>query len=184
MEIFDICDEEGRPTGETVSRQEAHEKGILHRTVHIWLVKREGEEVFVLLQKRARNKDSFPGCWDTSSAGHIMAGDAPLESALRELEEELGLSAAPEDLRFGGTLHVRFEEVFHGSLFRENEIIFLYWLERDVPEEEIRIQEEELEDAVWFSYEEVKAAIERRDPAFCAAPESLAVLGRALGLPE
>lgn len=47
----------------------------------------------MLLQKRASGKDSFPGCYDTSSAGHIHAGDEPLDSALRELEEELGIKA-------------------------------------------------------------------------------------------
>lgn len=33
-------------------------------------------------------KESFPGRFDTSSAGHIQAGDEPLESALRELHEQ------------------------------------------------------------------------------------------------
>jgi len=46
------------------------------------------------------NKDSFPCRYDTSSAGHIQAGDEPLESAVRELSEELGIQANPDDLRF------------------------------------------------------------------------------------
>ena len=45
----------------------------------------------VLLQKRSENKDSFPGSYDISSAGHIPSGVDFLESALRELEEELGI---------------------------------------------------------------------------------------------
>ena len=32
MEIFDIVDENGMPTGETIERNEAHRKGICHRT--------------------------------------------------------------------------------------------------------------------------------------------------------
>ena len=50
------------------------------------------------MQKRAMSKDSFPGKYDTSSAGHIQAGDEPLASGLRELAEELGIHAKPEDL--------------------------------------------------------------------------------------
>ena len=91
MEIFDIVDYEGNPTGETVTRAQAHEKGILHRTSHIWVIKNEPDSLKVLLQKRSMEKDSFPGQYDTSSAGHIQAGDEPLESALRELNEELGI---------------------------------------------------------------------------------------------
>lgn len=90
MEYLDIVDEQGQPTGEIVSRTLAHTKGIRHRTAHIWIVRRKNEHFQVLMQKRAMSKDSFPGKYDTSSAGHIQAGDEPLASGLRELAEELG----------------------------------------------------------------------------------------------
>ena len=45
----------------------------------------------ILLQQRAWDKDSEPGKWDTSSAGHVDPGEVPLEAAERELTEELGL---------------------------------------------------------------------------------------------
>ena len=80
MEYLDIVDEQGQPTGEIVSRTLAHTKGIRHRTAHIWIVRRENEHFQVLMQKRAMSKDSFPGKYDTSSAGHIQAGDEPLAS--------------------------------------------------------------------------------------------------------
>lgn len=84
MEYLDIVDEQGQPTGEIVSRTLAHTKGIRHRTAHIWIVRRENEHFQVLMQKRAMSKDSFPGKYDTSSAGHIQAGDEPLASSLRK----------------------------------------------------------------------------------------------------
>lgn len=98
MELFDICDEQGNPTGDKVERSEAHAKGICHRTAHIWIAKQENGRYKVLLQKRSMDKDSFPGRYDTSSAGHIQAGDEPMESALRELGEELGIKARPQIL--------------------------------------------------------------------------------------
>lgn len=85
MEIFDIVDEQGVPTGDTVSRAEAHAQGIRHRTAHVWIVRQHEGRDQVLLQHRSMEKDSFPGCYDTSSAGHIHAGDEPLTSALREM---------------------------------------------------------------------------------------------------
>ena len=69
MEIFDIVDEKGIPTGETIERTQAHEKGVRHRTAHIWIVREQDGKAQLLLQKRSAEKDSFPGRYDTSSAG-------------------------------------------------------------------------------------------------------------------
>ena len=74
MELLDIVDEKGNPTGETVPREVAHREGIRHRTAHVWIFRRRGGVVQITLQKRSDNKDSDPGCYDISSAGHIPAG--------------------------------------------------------------------------------------------------------------
>ena len=107
-EIFDIIDTQGNPTGETVTREKAHAEGIPHRTAHIWIIREKYGRREVLLLKRSMNIDSFAGKFDTSSAGHIQAGDEPLESALRELGEELGIQATPEQLVFAGTFPISF----------------------------------------------------------------------------
>lgn len=61
------------------------------------------------------------GCYDISSAGHIPAGQDYLESALRELKEELGIAAEPEDLRLVGVHDGRYEGEFHGRIFKNHE---------------------------------------------------------------
>ena len=122
MEIFDIVDEKGIPTGETIERTQAHEKGVRHRTAHIWIVREQDGKAQLLLQKRSAEKDSFPGRFDTSSAGHIQAGDEPEESAIRELHEELGIRAAKEDLTFAGRFDIQYEKEFYGKMFRDNEV--------------------------------------------------------------
>ena len=154
MEYLDIVDEQGQPTGEIVSRTLAHTKGIRHRTAHIWIVRRENEHFQVLMQKRAMSKDSFPGKYDTSSAGHIQAGDEPLASGLRELAEELGIHAKPEDLEFAGCIHGNFAEEFHGKIFRDNEIAFVYIYQQPVDIETLVLQKEEVESVRWFDLEE------------------------------
>ena len=100
MEILDVVDENGLPTGETAPRDLAHARGIPHRTAHVWLLRLRENTVEVLLQKRAARKESWPGCYDISSAGHIPAGSDFIPSALRELREELGVTAEPEALIF------------------------------------------------------------------------------------
>ncbi len=56
MELLDIVDEKGNPTGETVPREVAHREGIRHRTAHVWIFRRRGGVVQILLQKRSDNK--------------------------------------------------------------------------------------------------------------------------------
>ena len=61
MELFDVVDAKGIPTGEIIERSEAHEKDIPHRTAHVWVVRMKNGKPQVLLQKRAAGKESFPG---------------------------------------------------------------------------------------------------------------------------
>ena len=180
MELLDVVDENGIPTGETVERSIAHAKGIRHRTSHVWLLRRRPEGVEVLLQKRSDNKDSFPGKFDTSSAGHIQAGDEPLESALRELKEELGISATPEQLHFAGTFPISFAKEFHGKMFRDEEIAFVYIYQEPVNTAELVLQTEEVEEVQWFDLEEVYEQCGKHREIFCVPALGLGVVRRYL----
>lgn len=176
MEIFDIVDENGIPTGETVDRLTAHENGIRHRTAHMWVIRENEGKTQVLLQKRSRNKDSFPGRFDTSSAGHIRAGDEPIESAIRELDEELGIKASEKDLEFIGTFIVRFDKEFHGKMFKDNEIAFVFICRKNVNKDELRLQEEEVEQVEWFDLDYVYAECKKHNQFFCVPVKGLEVL--------
>lgn len=167
MEILDIVDEYGQPVGETVEREKAHAQGIRHRTAHVWIVRQNGNHTEVLLQKRSLKKDSFPGKYDTSSAGHIPAGDEPGESALRELQEELGIFAQIEDLQFVDTFPIQFETEFYGKVFRDNEIAFVYIYKKPVDISNLVLQKEELDDVQWFEIEYVYRQCLAHDRRFC-----------------
>ena len=176
MEYLDIVDEQGQPTGKLISRTLAHTEGIRHRTAHIWIVRKIDGRFQVLMQKRAMNKDSFPGKYDTSSAGHIQAGDGPLTSGLRELAEELGIHAKPEDLAFAGYIHGNFAEEFHGKIFRDNEIAFVYVYQQPVNIEALVLQKEEVESVQWFDLEETYQNCINHNPQFCAPVPGLEVV--------
>ena len=72
---------------------------------YVWILRETDKGTEVLLQKRSANKDSYPGLYDTSSAGHVIAGDAPIVSAIRELHEELGINATIGNLNYIGSIH-------------------------------------------------------------------------------
>ena len=59
MEYLDIVDENGKPTGKTVSREEAHAKGIMHRTAHVWIVRPTGDGYEVLLHSVKTDNGEF-----------------------------------------------------------------------------------------------------------------------------
>lgn len=173
MELFDIVDETGTPTGETVERKEAHTDGIRHRTSHIWIIREFQGKKQVLLQKRAMNKDSFPGRYDTSSSGHMQAGDEPLEGAMRELHEELGIVATPEQLKFAGTFRINYEKEFHGSMFKDNEIAFVFIYEQPIDISRLVIQKEELDAVEWFDLDDTYHQCLEHNQKFCVPIKGL-----------
>ena len=176
MEYLDICDEDGQPTGEIVERGIAHRDGILHRTAHVWVLQELNGQVQVLLQKRSRQKESFPGMYDASSAGHIPAGKEPLTSALRELHEELGIRARPEDLAFAGSFRCRYEAKFHGNLFRDNEFRLAYVYREPVEADKLELQKSEVEEVRWFPLEEIAEEVQHRRDRICVSEQGLGVL--------
>ena len=89
-ELLDILDESGLPTGEVVPKSEAHRLGLWHRCFHCWICGSDPGGSYLLLQRRAATKDTWPGYLDVTAAGHLAAGEETLDG-LREVEEELGL---------------------------------------------------------------------------------------------
>ena len=176
MELLDIVDEQGCPTGKTEERSIVHANGLRHRTSHVWIARSVSGRWQVLLQKRALNKDSFPGKYDTSSAGHIPAGVEPLDSAIRELEEELGIKAAPEQLEFIGSISIFFEKEFHGKMFKDNEKVSVFLFNGDVDIDHIAVQKEEIDSVAWFDLEETFEACMAHDPRFCVPVKGLALV--------
>lgn len=87
QELLDLVDPQGVVIGQA-TRQRVHAEGLLHRAVHVLVLHPDGR---LLLQKRALLKASWAGFWDTSVGGHVGAGEDPLQSALRECREELGI---------------------------------------------------------------------------------------------
>ena len=176
MEYLDIVDETGMPTGQSVARDIAHRDGIMHRTAHIWVVRPSRKGYDILLQKRSRDKESFPGLYDTSSAGHISAGEEPLPSALRELSEELGIDAVPEQLRYAGLFYIRYEKEFRGYLYRDNEVAWLYVYSEPVDISSLVLQASEVEEVRWFDLDEVWNEIRSSRERFCVPTGGLKVL--------
>lgn len=181
LELFDILREDGTRTGLVQERGVVHLEGSLHPTVHIWIVrKNETSGWDLLLQKRSTSKDSNPGCWDISAAGHVSAGDAYLPSALRELREELGIEAQPEDLRLVGIRLLQFEGSFYGRPFRDHERSAVYLYTKPVDKTRLRLQPSEVEEVRWMDFKDCFRQVQDGTLPSCIYIEELKMIEEQL----
>jgi 8-oxo-dGTP pyrophosphatase MutT (NUDIX family) len=95
-EIVTLVDSNDQVIGEA-PRSEVRRKGLLHRVTYILVISTDGK---LLLQKRTPIKDLYPGFFDAAAGGVVKSGEAYEISAIRELEEELGVSNAPLTFHF------------------------------------------------------------------------------------
>lgn len=92
-ELLDYCDARGVPVG-VATRRMVHDRGLWHRTLHLWLALPE-EDGALLYQLRSAAAADWPGLLDASVAGHLRAGET-YRDALRESREEIGIAVPAE----------------------------------------------------------------------------------------
>ena len=86
--LVELVDADGTPVG-VCPVGEAHEPpGRLHRAFSVLLFDVDGR---VLMQRRALTKSRFAGRWTNTCCSHPAPGEDVIASALRRLDEELGL---------------------------------------------------------------------------------------------
>lgn len=138
-ELLDILDANSTYTGKTAMKSEAHAKGLFHPTVHIWFYNKNKE---MLLQQRGEKKSVFPLLWDVSVAGHIGAGENNEVSAIREIEEEIGIQVSISNLQKIGVFKSMHE---HPNGLLDYEFHHTYLCELKTPIEKLVKQESEVE---------------------------------------
>lgn len=144
MEYWDVYDLDRRPTGRVAARGAAHAPDACQLVVHVCVFNARGE---LLIQQRQLTKRSYPGYWDVSVGGGVLAGEAPRAAAMREAREELGLT-----LDLTG-------EAPAVTLSFEGGFDDYYLAECDVPLSAVTLQAEEVRAARWAAREEIHAML-------------------------
>ena len=145
MELNDIYDQNRRLTGKVHRRGTRWRPGEFGLVVCVWVYNTAGQ---LLLTRRAPEK-SYPGTWE-NSGGAAQSGEDSLQAIVRELFEETGIQAEPEEFRLIGTdrdEHTHFD---------------FYCIQKDVPLEKIVLQPGETDDAMWVSFSEVHNMIREK----------------------
>ncbi|MFR1831550.1 MAG: NUDIX hydrolase [Lachnospiraceae bacterium] len=138
MELWDVYDKNRNKTGKTHVRGVSMAEGEYHIVTDIWTINLEGK---ILLTKR--HPDKTFGLWWECTGGSALAGESSLESVLRELSEEVGIFADPGDVHL---IH---------SIMRPDRFVDTYVTVQDVTGADLRLQKEEVVDAVFATFEEV-----------------------------
>jgi isopentenyldiphosphate isomerase len=93
-ELVDVIDDDGHTIG-VVTRHAIRKQRLPHRCTYVLVFNRCGEW-FVHL--RTATKDVYPSYWDVCVGGVLAAGETFEQGTLREIKEELGVDAMPEEL--------------------------------------------------------------------------------------
>ena len=134
-ELFDVYDKERNPLGYTHVRGEALAPEEYHVVVAVWTIDEQGN---LLVTRRDAAKASFPLCWE-NTCGSVRAGETPDMAVCRELFEETGIVAKPQQMHLIGTN------------LEEHAFIDTYLLLLDMVQPAIRLQKGETCDARWVS---------------------------------
>jgi isopentenyldiphosphate isomerase len=159
-EIFDVVNERD----EVIDRQprsEVHRLGLKHRATHVLVFNTRGE---VFLQKRSMQKDREPGKWDSSASGHLNSGEDYDTSAVRELEEEIGLNITAT----GASPPRPLQRLFKVNACAETDQEFV-WVYRYQAEGPFRLHPDEIERGDWFNPEVVTKWLNERPQDFASA---------------
>lgn len=151
MEYVDVYTRLGEKTGEKIEKAKAHELGLYHKAVHVWIVNEKGE---LLVQRRNSNKKVFPNMLDISFAGHVSSGETSIEALCREGKEEIGIDIDLDCLSY--LFSYRKEFIIIPDKYFENEIDDVYLYEKEVKIEDCKFEDNEVSEVKYIDFRELE----------------------------
>jgi len=151
-ELVDIIDENGNFL-EIVSKQEAHKRGLLHKTVISEVIDPKGRWLMV---KQSKGRQDA-GQYVSPVGGHVSAKETEVEALKREASEELGLTGEFE-YKFVG------QAVFNRFVIgrQENHLFIMYKIFSDTKP----TINHEYESYKYFTEEELKKELKENPKLF------------------
>ena len=141
MELWEVLDEKGNPTGEIMEKYDKRvfDRGLYHLGTDVWIINSENK---ILIQKRSKNKRLEPNVW-AMTGGSVIVGENSLETIVREAKEELDITIDSNKLK----LITKFKT---GNVW-----IDTYILKNDYDISKMNFQKEEVSDAKWATWNEI-----------------------------
>jgi len=127
--------------------RESVAKEDIYRVAGLWIENSRGE---VFLTKRVFSKKNDPGKWSPAVSGTVEEGETYDSNIYKEAEEEIGLKDC--ELQKGEKRRITGEHNF---------FVQWYFAKLDKKIEDFKLDKGEVEEAWWFSKEEVEKMIEQ-----------------------
>lgn len=145
MELWEVLDGEGNPTGEIMEKydKKVFERGFYHLGSDVWIINSDNK---ILIQKRSKLKKLEPNVW-AMTGGSVILGESSLETIVREAKEELDIDIDSDNLK----LITKFRT---GNVW-----IDTYILKYDYDISKMRFQEDEVSDAKWATWKEIEELV-------------------------
>ncbi|MBQ9834502.1 MAG: NUDIX domain-containing protein [Bacilli bacterium] len=152
MELLEVLNSNGYATGEILDKVIIHNEGLYHKEVAIFLINDNKE---ILLQKRSSTKNIHPNKW-AWHGGHVIAGESNIDAIIRESKEELGINLSPKDLH-------KLIELKKDTL-PNRQFTYAYYAFCNLNEKDFNIQQEELSEVKWYSFNTFKQMVLNNHP--------------------
>ncbi len=160
-EQFEIVSESSfHPTGQILSRKDAIEQKAWCRSTNVFVMNSKGE---ILCHQRSLNKERMPGVWSTHLGGHVSCGEGFDLNALKELEEEAGITVEAAQLIPWRT--TRHDEA---RLWMRDYVVLV-----DSPLSAFTPQPGEVEQFQWLSIAEILKNEELQPELWCAGTHDI-----------
>lgn len=137
-EYWDLFDANRNPLGRTIKRGDAFAEGEYYVCCEIWVQNSKGQ--FLMTQRHPDKKAG--GLWEFTGGG-VLAGETTKQAAVRELNEELGITIEENELEL--------LDVYQ----QKNYFMDIFVLRRELDIEALALQPEEVVDAKWVSQDEM-----------------------------
>ena len=140
-ELLDKVDKHDNILEGQITKQEAHDRRLLHRCAVIYVFSQDGR---LYLQKHKKSGNRL----DHSAGGHVQSGESYLEAAVREMYEELKIDAP-------------LKEVVRSFLSKEERYNHMYGIYTSIANKEWAFHSnQEVDEVELLSVSEIKRRIE------------------------
>jgi isopentenyldiphosphate isomerase len=146
MEYLDIVDTDDKVISKA-TREDVYKKSLCHRIVHVLVFNDKNE---MALQLRSRHLSFCPNHWSTAVGGHVHSGESYTDAAMREYDEELGVTSEIQN----------FSKDYYQAENSPNKFVVAFKSQFNGP---FNPDPEEVEKADFFSMEEIKTMIENKE---------------------
>ena len=136
-EYRDLYDNNRKPVNKKMLKDGIQPKGLKYVTVVVFIFNPKNKKW--LMQKRTKDKG---GKWATTS-GHPVSGTTSIQGMITEIKEELGLTVQEKELKLITTVQ------------RKKKFADIYYLEKIIDINEVKIQKEEVDDITWMSDKDI-----------------------------